>query len=97
MLEIKRATELSEQDMLLLQGTDIVMKFIDNKLEVRFSANEMPSWDDILEWLRNNANFRWHQSAVRSPYTVVNGKSIIFGWIYFEDETDAAAFKIRWS
>lgn len=97
MPEIKRATELSEQDMLMLQGTDTAMELINNKLEVRFSASDMPNWDDILEWLRDNANFKWHQSTVRSPYTVVNGKSILFGWLYFEDDTDAIAFKIKWT
>ena len=97
MLELRNATELSEQDMLLLQGSELVTKLIDNKLEVRFSASEMPNWDNILEWLRDNANSKWHQSAVRSPYTVINGKSILFGWIYFEDDTDAVAFKIHWS
>lgn len=97
MLELKKATELSEEDMLRLQGTESLAKLMENKLEVRFAVSDNTCWEDILEWLRDNTNNRWHQSSLRSPYTVVNGKSILFGWVYFEDETDAVAFKLKWS
>ncbi len=96
MVDIKLTTQLHAEDMQYLCDTKLLESLIKHKVSVRTKSTEATFVDDMKEWLRKNANGKWHyREFAETIYVESDTYNEVY--FYFEEEADMVAFKLKFT
>lgn len=80
------------QNIFLSMGDEIKLRMISNQIYVVLRKDDEVKYSDIFGWLCENITEPFHIIDENRNSTVKNTKM----WIYFYEESDMVAFKLRW-
>jgi len=67
------------------------LRMVTNQIYVSITDKDVDTWHDIFHWLCENVDGPFHMLDEKDKNNIKT-KS----WIYFYEETDMMAFKLRW-
>lgn len=78
------------KDVFLSLSDELKLKMTSNQIFVSISKDDDITYQDIFSWLCDNTS---------APFYMIDEKKhdMVKMWIYFYEETDFIAFKLRWA